>query len=34
MRYVGTRGAWRDDPQPFRAILLEGRPSFSTSLDP
>ena len=24
MRYVGTRGAWRDDPQPFRAILLEG----------
>src|SRR6478672_3460367 len=24
MRYVGTRGAWRDDPQPFRAVLLEG----------
>ena len=24
MRYVSTRGAWRDDPQPFRAILLEG----------
>jgi threonine synthase len=24
MRYVSTRGAWGDDPQPFRAILLEG----------
>jgi threonine synthase len=24
MRYVSTRGAWRDAPQPFRAILLEG----------
>ena len=24
MRYVSTRGAWADDPQPFRAILLEG----------
>jgi len=24
MRYLSTRGAWRDDPQPFRAILLEG----------
>jgi len=24
MRYVSTRGAWRDDPQPFGAILLEG----------
>jgi threonine synthase len=24
MRYMSTRGAWRDDPQPFRAILLEG----------
>jgi threonine synthase len=24
MRYVSTRGAWRDDPQPFSAILLEG----------
>ena len=24
MRYVSTRGAWRNDPQPFRAILLEG----------
>jgi threonine synthase len=24
MRYISTRGAWRDDPQPFRAILLEG----------
>ena len=24
MRYVSTRGAWHDDPQPFRAILLEG----------
>jgi threonine synthase len=24
MRYVSTRGAWRDAPQPFRAVLLEG----------
>lgn len=24
MRYVSTRGAWRDAPQPFTAILLEG----------
>ena len=24
MRYVSTRGAWANDPQPFRAILLEG----------
>src|SRR3954468_22721185 len=24
MRYVSTRGAWRDPPQAFRAILLEG----------
>jgi threonine synthase len=24
MRYVSTRGAWADDPQPFCAILLEG----------
>jgi len=24
MRYVSTRGAWTDDPQPFSAILLEG----------
>ena len=24
MRYVSTRGAWQSDPQPFRAILLEG----------
>ncbi|MGE5666911.1 MAG: threonine synthase, partial [Betaproteobacteria bacterium] len=24
MNYVSTRGAWHDDPQPFRAILLEG----------
>ena len=24
MRYVSTRGAWRESPQPFRAILLEG----------
>ena len=24
MRYVSTRGAWSSDPQPFRAILLEG----------
>ena len=24
MRYVSTRGAWRDDPQPFSAVLLEG----------
>jgi len=24
MHYVSTRGAWRDAPQPFRAILLEG----------
>ncbi len=24
MRYVSTRGAWIDDPQPFSAILLEG----------
>ncbi len=24
MRYVSTRGAWDDDPQPFRAVLLEG----------
>jgi threonine synthase len=24
MTYVGTRGAWRDRPQTFRAILLEG----------
>ena len=24
MRYVSTRGAWSDDPQPFCAILLEG----------
>jgi threonine synthase len=23
-RYVSTRGAWHDAPQPFRAILLEG----------
>ncbi len=24
MNYVSTRGAWRDAPQPFSAILLEG----------
>lgn len=24
MRYVSTRGAWAEHPQPFRAILLEG----------
>jgi threonine synthase len=24
MKYVSTRGAWRDAPQPFTAILLEG----------
>ena len=24
MRYISTRGAWASDPQPFRAILLEG----------
>jgi len=24
VRYVSTRGAWRDAPQPFLAILLEG----------
>ncbi len=24
MRYVSTRGAWSDNPQPFCAILLEG----------
>ncbi len=24
MRYVSTRGAWDDDPQPFCSILLEG----------
>src|SRR5690348_8684927 len=24
MRYVSTRGAWRDAPRPFSAILLEG----------
>ncbi|MDE2208260.1 MAG: threonine synthase [Betaproteobacteria bacterium] len=24
MNYISTRGAWHDDPQPFRAILLEG----------
>jgi threonine synthase len=24
MRYLSTRGAWANDPQPFRAILLEG----------
>ena len=24
MRYVSTRGAWADNPQPFSAILLEG----------
>jgi threonine synthase len=24
MRYVSTRGAWCEDPQPFSAILLEG----------
>jgi len=24
MKYVSTRGAWRDAPQPFCAILLEG----------
>ncbi len=24
MRYVSTRGAWHDAPQPFRSILLEG----------
>jgi threonine synthase len=24
MRYVSTRGAWADDPQPFSSILLEG----------
>ena len=24
MRYVSTRGAWRDAPQPFCSILLEG----------
>src|SRR5437763_13943574 len=25
MRYISTRGAWANDPRPFRAILLEGR---------
>src|SRR5436309_1805362 len=24
MRYISTRGAWTNDPQPFCAILLEG----------
>ena len=24
MNYVSTRGAWRESPKPFRAILLEG----------
>ena len=24
MRYISTRGAWADNPQPFSAILLEG----------
>jgi threonine synthase len=24
MRYISTRGAWAEDPQPFSAILLEG----------
>ncbi len=24
MRYISTRGAWADDPQPFSAILREG----------
>jgi threonine synthase len=24
MKYISTRGAWSDDPQPFCAILLEG----------
>ena len=24
MNYVSTRGAWRESPQPFRSILLEG----------
>jgi threonine synthase len=24
MRYISTRGAWHDDPRPFRSILLEG----------
>jgi len=24
MRYISTRGAWMNDPQPFCAILLEG----------
>jgi threonine synthase len=24
MRYISTRGAWADDPQPFCSILLEG----------
>ena len=24
MRYISTRGAWANDPRPFRAILLEG----------
>jgi threonine synthase len=24
VNYISTRGAWRDAPQPFRAILLEG----------
>ena len=24
MRYVSTRGAWADNPQPFSSILLEG----------
>ena len=24
MRYVSTRGAWADAPQPFSAVLLEG----------
>jgi len=24
MKYVSTRGAWADEPQPFSAILLEG----------
>ena len=24
MRYISTRGAWADAPQPFSAILLEG----------
>jgi threonine synthase len=24
MKYISTRGAWRDSPQPFAAVLLEG----------